>query len=160
MAEVRETMLPGVGVRQEFTAHDGTVVGVVQHHDGKSDIVVYDRADPDKCSSMLHLDSSDTQTLGTLLGASELTEHMGEVQAQIEGLLFEWITLPDDGPMVGKSIRDGELRTRTGASVVAVLRGEASVPAPDPEFEFSAGDVAVCVGTTEGLDKLRPLLTG
>ena len=70
---------------------------------------------------------------------SELAERMGEVQAQIEGLLFEWITIPADAPMTDRSIRDGELRTRTGASVVAVLRGEGSVPAPDPEFVFAAG---------------------
>ncbi len=160
MAEVRETMLPGVGVRQEFTAHDGTVVGVVQYHDGRSDVVVYDSADPDRCTSMLHLDKADTSTLASLLGASELAERMGEVQAQIEGLLFEWITIPADAPMTGRSIRDGELRTRTGASVVAVLRGEGSGPAPDPEFVFAAGDVAVCVGTTDGLASLRSLLAG
>lgn len=153
-------MLPGIGVRQEFTAHDGTVVGVVQYHDGRSDVVVYDSADPDRCTSMLHLDKADTGTLASLLGASELAERMGEVQAQIEGLLFEWITVPADAPMTGRSIRDGELRTRTGASVVAVLRGEGSVPAPDPEFMFEAGDVAVCVGTTEGLASLRSLLAG
>ena len=160
MAEVRETLLPGVGVRHEFTSHDGTVVGVVQHHDGQSDVVVYDSSDPDRCTSMLHLDHDDTRTLGSLLGASQLTEHMGEVQAQIEGLLFEWITIPAQGAMAGRSIRDGELRTRTGASVVAVLRDRAPVPAPDPEFVFEAGHVAVCVGTADGLAKLRALLTG
>jgi TrkA domain protein len=151
-------LLPGVGVRHEFTTHDGTVVGVVHHHDGRSDVVVYDRDDPDRGTSMLHLDRDDTRTLGSLLGASELAQHVGEVQAQIEGLLFEWITVPVDGSLVGRSIRDAELRRRTGASVVAVLRDEASVPAPDPDFEFAAGDVAVCVGTSEGLDKLRPLI--
>jgi TrkA domain protein len=159
MAEVRETILPGVGVRQEFTAHDGTVVGVVQHHDGRSDIVVYDAADPDRCTSMLHLDRGDTRTMAALLGATQITEHVGEVQAQVEGLLFEWITVPAGASTVGRSIRDGELRTRTGASVVAVLRDRASVPAPDPEFVFAAGDVVVAVATSEGLDKLRPLLT-
>ncbi len=39
MAEVRETKLPGVGVRHEFTAHDGTVVGVVEHHDGRLELI-------------------------------------------------------------------------------------------------------------------------
>lgn len=159
MAEVRETKLPGVGVRQEFTSSDGTVVGVVLYHDGRSDVVVYDSFDPDVCTSMLRLDTDDARTLASLLGASEISEHMGEVQAQIEGLLFEWVTIPDEGSMADRSIRDGELRTRTGASVVAVLRGDASVPAPDPEFVFAGGDLAVCVGTTEGLARLRSLLT-
>ncbi len=159
MAEVRETMLPGVGVRHEFTTHDDTIVGVVEHHDGRSDVVVYEAADPDRCASMLHLDADDTRTLALLLGARQFTEHMGEVQAQVEGLVFEWITIPESASIAGRTIQDAQLRTRTGASVVAVLRDRESVPAPDPTFCFSAGDTVVAVGTAQGLDKLRPLLT-
>lgn len=159
MAEVRETKLPGVGVRHEFTAHDGTVVGVVEHHDGRSDVVVYDAADPDRCSSMLHLDGDDTRTLAALLGARQLTEHVGEVQAQVEGLVFEWIDVADGSPLAGVTIADAQLRTRTGASVVAVLREQASVPAPDPTFEFAAGDTVVAVGTSGKLAALRSLFS-
>jgi TrkA domain protein len=159
MGVVRETKLPGVGVRHEFTTHDDTVVGVVQRHDGKSDVVVYDGDDPDVCRSMLHLDADDTHVLARLLGAAEIAQTTGEVQAQIEGLVFEWITLPADAAIAGQTIADGELRTRTGASIVAVLRGHEQFPAPDPSFELAGGDVAVAVGTAEGLGRLRPLLT-
>jgi K+/H+ antiporter YhaU regulatory subunit KhtT len=62
-------------------------------------------------------------------------------------------------PAIGATIRDGEYRTRTGASIVAVIRGDQSVPAPDPEFDFQIGDTAVAVGTTEGLALLRDQLT-
>lgn len=157
MAVVRETMLPGVGVRHEFTTHDDTVVGVVQRHDGHADVVVYDAADPDRCTSMVHLDPDDTHTLAQVLGASEITQSMGDVQASVEGLLFEWITITDRSGMARRSIADGELRTRTGASVVAVLRGEQSFPAPEPSFVFESGDVVVAVGTDVGLARLRSL---
>jgi TrkA domain protein len=158
MAEVRETKLPGVGVRHEFTSHDGTVVGVVQHHDGRSDVVVYDTADPDVCTSMLHLDSVDTRTLARLLGASEISEGMREAQAQIEGLVFEWIKVPPSSSFAGTSIQDGQLRTRTGSSVVAVLRAEQSVPAPDSNFVIESDDTVVAVGTADGLAALRDIL--
>jgi K+:H+ antiporter subunit KhtT len=158
MAEVRETKLPGVGVRREFTAHDGTVVGVVEHHDGRSDVVVYDTDDPDVCSSMLHLDATDTRTMARLLGASEISEGMREAQAQIEGLVFEWIKVPSTSSFGGTSIQDGELRTRTGASVVAVLRADHSVPAPDSTFVIEPDDTVVAVGTADGLAALRDIL--
>ncbi len=157
MAIVRETKLPGVGVRHEFTAHDGTIIGVVEHHDRRADIIVYDRDDPDMCTSMLHLDESDTHTLATLLGATELTESIGAVQQQIEGLWFEWIVIPPTSEAVGSTIGLGQYRTRTGASIVAVIRGTEAVPAPDPTFEFAADDTAVAVGTREGLAALRSL---
>lgn len=51
-------------------------------------------------------------------------------------------------------------RTRTGCSVVAVVRGAETFPAPGPDFGFETGDVMVAVGTTEGLDSLRRLVKG
>jgi TrkA domain protein len=59
---------------------------------------------------------------------------------------------------VGATIAEGAFRTRTGASIVAVVRGATTIPAPGPDHRFEAGDVAVVVGTTEGLAELRDLL--
>jgi TrkA domain protein len=158
MPVVRETKLPGIGVRHEFTAADGSMIGVVEFHDGHFDVVVYDRVDPDRCTSMLHLAEEDTRTLASLLGASQITASLGDVQQQIEGLLFRWIEIPATSPAVGHTIGEGQYRTRTGASIVAVLRGAGSVPAPGPEFVIEAGDTAVAVGTTDGLESLGSLL--
>ena len=158
MAIVRETKLPGVGVRQEFTTSSGVVVGVLQYHDGRHDVLVYDSDDPDRCTSVLHLEEEDTRTLAELLGASQLTAGIGAVQQQVEGLLLEWIALPMASPAVGHTIGDGMYRTKTGASIVAVIRRGASIPAPEPDFAFAADDTVVAVGTADGVAKLRSLL--
>jgi TrkA domain protein len=158
MAAVREIQLPGVGVRHEFTTSDGTQLGVLVHRDGRRDLLIYDRDDPDSCTAILMLSREDTGTLAELLGASQVTETVVAVQQQIEGLSIEWITIEPDAPAVGTTIGEGELRTRTGASVVAVLRGTVTVPAPGPEHRFDAGDVVVAVGTSDGLSALRSLL--
>ncbi len=158
MAIVRETKLPGVGVRHEFTTGSGVVLGVLQYHDGRHDVLVYDRDDPDSCSSVLHLEDEDTRTLAELLGASQLTAGIGAVQQQIEGLLLEWIAIPMSSPAVGHSIGDGMYRTKTGASIIAVIRRGASIPAPDPEFALAADDTVVAVGTADGVTALRTLL--
>ena len=158
MTTVRETKLPGIGVRQEFNTTSGELIGVLQYHDGRRDVLVYDRDDPDTCSTMLRLDDEDTRTLAELLGASHLTEGLQAVQQQIEGLAIEWIALPASSPAVGTTIGEGMFRTKTGASVVAVIRRGASVPAPDPEFALAADDTVVAVGTAENLVDLRALL--
>jgi TrkA domain protein len=158
MAIVRETKLPGVGVRHEFTTSSGVVVGVLQYHDGRHDVLVYDRDDPDTCSTMVQLDDDDTRALAELLGASQLTEGVGAVQQRIEGLAIEWIALPPTSPAIDTTIGDGMYRTKTGASVVAVIRRGSSVPAPGPEFAFGADDTVVAVGTPDGLAALRTLL--
>jgi len=156
--EIRETKLPGVGVRHEFTSEGGQDLGVLVHHDGRREILVYDAADPDACSSLVTLSASDSRTLSELLGASQVVEAVAAVQQHVEGLSIEWIDLEDSSPAVGASIGDGRYRTRTGSSVVAVIRDGESVPAPGPDFVLADHDLVVAVGTSEGLVGLRSLL--
>jgi TrkA domain protein len=158
MPDVRETNLPGIGVRHDFTTDDGTLIGVLVRRDGRREILVYDRKDPDACSERMQLSASDTQTLSELLGAGRVTEAVSAVRQQIEGLAIEWIDVGTTSPSIGQTIADGQLRTRTGASVVAVIRGATTVPAPGPDFVFEPRDVVVAVGTDEGLATLRSIL--
>ncbi len=158
MAVVRETKLPGVGVRHEFTTEDGDDIGVLVHHDGRREILVYDSDDPDKCSSVVALSAADTRTVSELLGASQVTEAVTAVQQEIEGLAIEWIELTAASPAAGATIGDGMYRTKTGSSIVAVIRDGESIPAPGPEFPMSAGDVIVAVGTVDGLAAMREII--
>ena len=57
-----------------------------------------------------------------------------------------------------QSSTDRSSGTRTGSSIVAVIRSDQSIPAPGPEFGLLAGDVIVAVGTVEGLATMRDLL--
>ena len=61
-------------------------------------------------------------------------------------------------PLIGTTIGDGQFRTKTGSSIVAVIRAATPTPAPGPEFEFRGRDVAVAVGTVEGLATLRDVM--
>ncbi len=160
MSEVRETKLPGVGVRYEFTTEVGQEIGVIVHHDGRREMLVYDEDDPDACSSIVNLSETDTHTLGEIFGVSHVSETVAAVRHEIEGLAIEWIEVPDGSAAVGSTIGEGSYRTRTGASIVAVIRGAETVAAPGPDFDFTAGDVVVSVGTVEGLEMLRTLLSG
>lgn len=159
MADVRETTLPGVGVRHDFVTTDGREVAVLVHRDGRREILLYDPDDPDECRPMLSLSPDDARTLNELLGASRVTEAIGAVQQEIEGLLIEWITVAVGSTAEATSIGDGAYRTRTGASIVAVVRDGQPIPAPGPELVLQPSDVAVAVGTAEGLAALRGLLT-
>ena len=157
MPDVTEVRLPGVGVRHEYTTAAGERVGVLTHHSGRREVLVYDRDDPDRCRAVLHLSADDTRTLAELLGAPHVSEALTSVQ-RIEGLAIDWLTLPPGSPFVGATIGEGEFRSRTGASIVAVVRGEQTIPGPGPDHRFEAGDVAVAVGTRQGLAQLRVLL--
>ncbi len=158
MPEVSETPLPGVGVRHEFVTAGGERVAVLTHRTGRREVAVYDRADPDACTTVLHLSADDTRTLAELLGAPSVHEALAAVQQRIEGLAIDWVTVPARSRLAGATIGEGALRTRTGASIVAVVRGDMTIPAPGPDHRFAEGDVVVAVGTPESLDQLRRLL--
>jgi TrkA domain protein len=155
--EIQETVLPGVGVRHEFTTSAGERVAVLTHRTARREIAVYDRTDPDACRTVLHLSPEDTVALGDLLGTSQVSETVRGVQ-QLEGVAVDWISVDASGPAAGTTIADGEFRTRTGASIVAIVRDDRTVPAPGPEERLEANDVVVAVGTPGGLQRLRSLL--
>ncbi|MFN2503259.1 MAG: cation:proton antiporter regulatory subunit [Acidimicrobiales bacterium] len=152
-----ETQLPGVGVRHEFTTAAGERLAVLSHRTGRREIAVYDRADPDACSTVLHLNPDDTHTLADLLGGSPVNEAVIGLQ-RLEGVALDWITIRPGSGQAGATIGQGRLRTRTGTSVVALVRGGDTLAAPGPEETLEAGDVVVAVGTAEGLRQLRDLL--
>lgn len=158
MSEVSETSLPGVGIRYDFETDDGIRVAVIHHRTGLRDLVVYDTDDPDAARKVLSLDESASRVLAELLGTSKVAEELVRLQQSIEGLAIDWLPVSEGTPYAGKTIGDTGARTRTGVSIVAVLRGEEASPAPGPEFELRAGDTLVVVGTGRGVDALAVLL--
>jgi TrkA domain protein len=158
MTEVRETLLPGVGVRHEFTTATGEKLALLTHRTGRRELALYDRDDPDSCTAVLHLSPDDTRTLAELLGVSQVSEALVAVQQQVEGLAIDWLTVAPGSKLAGATIADGQLRTETGSSVVAIVRGATTIPAPGPDERVDAGDVLVAVGTADGLSRLRRLL--
>jgi len=50
-------------------------------------------------------------------------------------------------PAVGRTLREGDLRQRTGATVIAVVRDGTPLPNPDGELRLQAGDTLVLVGS-------------
>jgi TrkA domain protein len=157
MTEVTETHLPGVGVRHEFTTSAGERLSVLSHRTGRRELAVYDRAEPDACSTVLHLSRDDTHTLAELLGGSPMSETVMSVQ-RLEGVAIDWIRVRPGSPRAGTTIGAGRLRTRTGASVVAIVRGDETIAAPGPDVAFASDDIVVAVGISDGLRRLRALL--
>ncbi|MGH1490148.1 MAG: cation:proton antiporter regulatory subunit [Acidimicrobiales bacterium] len=133
-------------------------MAVLVHHDGRREVLVYDENDPDACSSVVKLTVDESRTLAELLGASQVVEQVGLVTHEIEGLSMEWITIPAGSEADSTTIGDGAYRTKSGASIVAVLRNDVPITAPGPEFVLKADDTIVAIGTAEGLNTLRTVI--
>lgn len=156
--EVFETPLPGIGVRYEFETSKGERIGVVVLRDGRRDLLLYDEDDPDSCKSVVELEPTESATMVELLGGSKVTERLADLRYEVEGLAIEWVTMGSGNSLTGRTIGDSMIRTRTGASVVAVIRGETSIPGPSPDFRLEPGDVVLLMGAAEGVQAAATLL--
>jgi TrkA domain protein len=155
--DIQETNLPGVGLRHDFTTKAGRQLGVVTHRTGRRDLLVYDRQDPDACQEVIQLTDDEADALADLLGAARLVEHLAGLQ-RIEGLAIDWLPIRPDSPFAGRTIADTQARSRTGVSIVAILRNDGAIPAPAPDAGLEPGDTLVVVGTAQGIKELSKLL--
>jgi CPA2 family monovalent cation:H+ antiporter-2 len=73
---------------------------------------------------------------------------------------IERIILSPDAPAVGLTLADTALRSKTGALILAVRRGESDLATPEPTFRLAAGDVLVVVGQPKQIQGAYRLLTG
>ncbi len=158
--DVQETPLPGIGLRHEFTTAQGQHLGLVSHRSGRRDLLVYDARDPDAAREALTLTADEAEVVASLLGVARITRELIDLPEQVAGLVVEWLPLPAGSPYAGRLLGDTRARTRTGASVVALVRGGDVEPSPGPEHDLLAGDTLVIVGTPHGVQALADLLDG
>ena len=159
MPRIEETPLPGVGLRHEFTSDEGIRVGVIHHKSGRRELFVCPPYDPDSVALRLSLSDDESYALAEALGGTTVIENLQHLQQAIEGLAIDWLKVDEGTPYADRTIGEARIRTRTGVSVVAVIRGEKAHPAPGPEFHIEPGDNLVVVGTPEGIKAVNEILT-
>lgn len=152
------TPLPGIGVRKDFVIGNGKRIGVINHRDGDIELIVSRSDDPDACVASIPLTVDEAATLGNLLGAPQLVAQLTEEHREVAGISTKQLPLVEGSPYDGRTLGDTEMRTRTKVSIVAVMRAGQVQPSPGPEYTFTAGDLLVAVGTTEGLAAAAKLL--
>jgi K+:H+ antiporter subunit KhtT len=130
----------------------------VTHRTGRRDLLVYDREDPDATQEVIRLTQDEADALADLLGADRLVEHLAALTQRIEGLAIDWLSIRAGSPYASQTIADTQARSRTGVSIVAILRGDGAVPAPAPDAVLEPGDTLVVVGTARGVKDLSKLL--
>ncbi|MER7515612.1 cation:proton antiporter regulatory subunit [Streptomyces sp. NPDC126499] len=158
--DVTEVLLPGVGLRYEFTSHRGDRVGVVARRTGDFELVVYPEEDPDEGRPVLQLNGEEADAVAEILGAPRITERFADLTKEVPGLLSARIEVPPGSAYDGRPLGDTRARTRTGASVVAIVRGRDVIASPAPREVLRGGDVLVVIGTHEGIGGVEQIIRG
>jgi len=91
---------------------------------------------------------------GRRAGGEELLDRLRGASRMIE---TEWVRIDEESGLAGRSLQEAGVRARTGASVVAVIRGEEAMPSPEPSTVLEAGDVVGVLGTPRQREAFREL---
>ncbi len=156
--DVNEMLLPGVGVRYDFTTPDGDHLGLVARRTGDFELVFYDQGDPDRARHLIRLDVEAAEALAQILGAPRITQRFADLSKEIPGLESARIEVLPGSPYVERELGATRARTRTGVSIVAVASGDLILTSPGPDQLLRAGDVLVAIGTSDGLAELAELV--
>jgi TrkA domain protein len=131
---------------------------VVHHRTGRRELFVCEPDDTDAAVVNMSLSDEESHALSEALGGSTVVANLAHLQQQVEGLAIDWLSIAPGSPYAGKTIADARIRTRSGVSVVAVLRSAETFPSPDPSFAIEAGDTLVVVGTPDGIKQTQEIL--
>lgn len=72
----------------------------------------------------------------------------------------EWVEVPENCALAGRAIGELGVRSKTGASIVALVRGEEVVTNPGPDLTLEPGDTVSVVGTAEQRAGFLALMDG
>jgi TrkA domain protein len=148
--QISEDELPGIGRRYTFGLADDQQVCVVIHHTGRRDL--YLTADAEDDARVVSLEDDEARRLGAVIAGSYFTPAaVKRVEAAIGGLLIDWVTVRDGSAVAGRTIAEAEIRRQSRITVAAIIRGEESIVAPEPEEVVQVGDQLVVMGRSEDL---------
>ncbi|MFC7018887.1 MULTISPECIES: cation:proton antiporter regulatory subunit [Haloarcula] len=155
---VYETDVPGVGKKFEVELDGEERLVLVMHHDGKREF--FHKSSPDADAERLFtLSGQRAREVGAIIqGAYFQPVELSDVEVPLGDAIIEWVDVEADCSLEGQTLADANLRQRTGASVIAIRRGEETIPNPGPDDTFQSGDILVALGTRAELDALEGLV--
>jgi TrkA domain protein len=159
--DVRETRLPGIGVRYEFKTMRGGRLAVIHHNDGSREIYLFRRGDAEP-REVIQLTEGEGRQLAAVLGGpyerTKIIEDLEMAIGELGDLAIEWVPVPEGSHAIGKSLAECGFRAKTGITVIAILREPEPVTGAQPHDVVQRGDTLITVGKRGQYSAFRKLL--
>ncbi|MCI5158940.1 MAG: portal protein, partial [Candidatus Electrothrix sp. AUS1_2] len=76
----------------------------------------------------------------------DLLARLGNIKNMLE---ISWVTISPESPLANKNIEEAAVRTKTGASIVAIIHGKEFYSNPNVDYTFQSGDLVAVVGNSD-----------
>ncbi|MDY0371218.1 MAG: cation:proton antiporter regulatory subunit [Sphaerochaetaceae bacterium] len=161
VVEVKMADLPGVGKKISFKTVEDQKIVIVIHHSGKRDLYFFQDSNEDEADYFLTLTPEETREMGAqLLGVAYHPVDDDEMKILQNQLVMEWIELTPESPFVDKQIAESQIRTHTGASVIAVMHKDDIIVSPDIDTVLRTGDTVMAAGKRDQIRRFDAMAKG
>ena len=160
MSNISETFLSGVGRKFQVDTTSGDRLVIVIHDDGTRELYHFTRRNLDRASSVLRLtDGEARQIAGIIGGLTYVPRNLPMAEVILEDLVLEWFTIEPGAACIGSSIRELQVRTRTGASIVSIIEPDQTKRTnPEAHTILNAGATLIVAGDRRTINALKRLL--
>lgn len=160
MPAILESSLPGVGHKFQIETTGGDRLTIVIHDDGRRELYHFHRRHPDRVASVVTLqDSEARQVAGILGGLTYVPKALPAAELVLEDLVLEWVRIEPEWACVGKTLRDLQVRTATGASIVCIIEENRQKHInPEADTRLNEKATLIVAGDRGTLQALKQLL--
>jgi TrkA domain protein len=160
MSTVSEAYLPGVGRKFQIETVRGDRVVIVIHDDGDREIYHFERKSLDRPASVIILtDGEARQMAGIVGGLTYVPKAIATSEVVLEDLVLDWFTIEPGAACIGKTIRDLQARTKTGASIVSLIEpNHVKRTNPEADTVLNEGATLILAGDRQTIAALKALL--
>ena len=160
MSTIRETSLPGVGRKFQVETTNGDRLVIVIHDDGTRELYHFTRKNPDRVASVVTLaDSEARQIAGIIGGLTYVPKALPSAEIVLDDLVLEWYTIEPKSACIGKSIRDLQVRTASGASIVSIIEANSEKRLnPEADTVLNEGATLIVAGDRRTINAVKRLL--
>lgn len=96
---------------------------------------------------------------GMMRGLPDSAARRAELMQLFDATATQTFLLETDSPVLGRSIREVDLRATTGVSIIAIVRDGKPATNPGPDWTFAAGDLLILLGGHKQLDAAKALFS-
>ncbi len=148
--QFRETDLPGVGKRYTLELEGGGELTLIIHNTGRREIYIIEEEEEEP-TCVISLTEDEAKELGFLLAGTTYQPVAPEkMELIMKEMVMEWVRVGNSSKLTNKTIAEAQIRKRTGASVVAIIRGDDMLVNPDPSTtKILPKDILVVAGTRQ-----------
>ncbi|MFW6160077.1 MAG: cation:proton antiporter [Acidobacteriota bacterium] len=94
-----------------------------------------------------------SECYGMLRGVAKTRRSMEKITELLKAGTTETFLIHRDSPAAGKTLKELDLRQKTGATIIALVRDEKSFASPSPDFKINEGDTLVLVASHQDMDR-------